>query len=690
MEKNVDGSIIDTKVDEFADAQDCVRSVFLTHEQVVIGTADNTLRVYPISASLSVGASKVLSSGHAEGNHKEGRINCVCYSPDESNLFLTGGSDDVLVLWDGRDAPSGRKSLHRMPVGGTPMAMDWATAAAGQVLIGVILKNGRIKIVDVDKGQGAPCLREGACIAGRGCGTAMRFSPDGRFLAAGRRNGRLDLYQGDGAGKFEHCKGFAAHSGPCCALDWSGACEEAGPDCLFLRSNSYLPTEELKVWLVPTADAKDSRQARRIKDWRNKVDVSRCEWQRESCRVSWAAKGLINGEGRGPETEYRPTDHVSCLASPTSPEERHLACGCDDGVLRLFGRPCLGVGTLGRPSFGHAAVISSIAYSHAADRLVSTSVNLAVLQWEVMVPRGCHSVGTGTAARDGMDCDSTVAALQEILDDLKSALRGSGNLSRALRCLDDGCRQVEWAGPAVDDWKAKLCKEARRVIKTACLQAKLLRQGASDHLDRGDIDRNGWPASARLAAIRDLSKQLLDNANIARLAPDLQSDLDMFKRMEALAEEEQGRMDELIAKQQQGFDYLDVAQGHVEALLAELRSCCCGSNACRMPSPACMGTSLYSPYSPCAILAMSLTLVSCLASRSSSRAREETLSQQFCRQGTRKARRRPRPRHPHRRNTEKYSSNSCRVHRGSRRRHFGTQGSTHRSFGLHRGRLPRP
>ena len=159
------------------------------------------------------------------------------------------------------------------------------------------------------------------------------------------------------------------------------------------------------------------------------------------------------------------------------------------------------------------------------------------------------------------------------------------------------------------------------MINTAGLQAKLLRQGASDHLDRGDIDRNGWPASARLATICDLSKQLFDNVNIARLSPDLQSDVDTFKRMEALAEEEQVRMDELIGKQQQGFDHLDVAQGHVEALLAQLRSSCCGSIGWRMLSPACVGMSLCLPYSSCAIRAMSLTLVSCLASRSSSRAR---------------------------------------------------------------------
>ena len=118
LERKVDGSIIDTKLHECADSEDCVRSVFLSHERVVVGAADNTLRVYPFSSSLTIGAPKVLSSGHAEGSHMEGRINCVCCSTDDSNLFVTGGSDDAVLLWDGGDAPSRRRALCRMPIGG--------------------------------------------------------------------------------------------------------------------------------------------------------------------------------------------------------------------------------------------------------------------------------------------------------------------------------------------------------------------------------------------------------------------------------------------------------------------------------------------------------------------------------------------------------------------------------------------
>jgi WD40 repeat protein len=264
LEKSVDGSIIESKIFECADAGECLCSVFVTHDRLALGATDNSLRVYRLTPRLSLEGGQIVSSGHAQGDHKEARINCVCCSPDASNLFVTGGSDDAVILWDGSASSSGRRALHALSTEATPMAMDWAatdrsSAGGGGSCIGVILKNGGITIAKV---QGK-ALNKVASIQGKGCGSAIRFSPDAKFLVAGRRNGKVDLYAAiSGAPNFELRKSFSAHSCACCALDWSSPRDEAGQGCLFFRSNAYWPTEELKVWMVAAANGKEAKQVR--------------------------------------------------------------------------------------------------------------------------------------------------------------------------------------------------------------------------------------------------------------------------------------------------------------------------------------------------------------------------------------------------------------------------------------------
>ena len=309
----------------------------------------------------------------------------------------------------------------------------------------------------------------------------------------------------------------------------------------------------------------------RIKDLRNKIDLSQCEWERASCRVAWASKGLIAAEGAGPRGEFRPCGHVSCLATPPSLHEEHFACGGDDGVLRLFARPCLDVSSLGRPNFAHAAPITGVAYAEAADTIVSVSVNLAVVQWEVTVPLGPLSTAASAAAAAG-GSDAQVAGLQDKLTSVQVALR-SKDLTRALALLDQAFQRAEgWT--VAQDWQGKLAREVRHVLKTASLMAKKLAQEAALDLDRGNINRKGWPAHKCLDDMADLCKQVFDEApaSVQRLLPDMQAEVDGLRDMERLAAELHARMQALVRTLHEGFGKLDDAQGHLDALLGQLRS----------------------------------------------------------------------------------------------------------------------
>ena len=332
----------------------------MVQDKIVIGTARNGLYLHAMEASSnssvwdtgSFPVASVLSAGHYEGKVKEGRINCVCCSPD-SSLFVTGGSDETVILWDGRIGSTVETLrcalLHTLECIATPVAMDWGPAeCAAKCWVAVVFKTGNTNILEVEQGKS---LKVKTHIQGKGSGASVRFSPDANFLAVGRRSGRLDFY-GGGGGEFALLKSFSAHSGPCCAVDWALA-----QGHFFVRSNSYLP-EELLFWHVPTAaketgtEAKEGDQS--IKQVKRMKDLVRCQWVKQVCRISWFSQGLIKGQEDHPDPEnvFRPNEYIACCASSPLAEAKHLACGCDDSVLRLFAAPCLSTRALGRPYYG--------------------------------------------------------------------------------------------------------------------------------------------------------------------------------------------------------------------------------------------------------------------------------------------------------------------------------------------------
>ena len=563
---------------------DGVRSIFIRSGQLIVGTSFNSLYLYlldPEAHGASPGNHRVLSSGHAEGTHKEGRITCVCCSPACSQpahktakdyvegrcaccfLFVTGGSDETLILWDGRLAdPDARKKIDTFKADSTPMAMDWSTdKAADKSWVGVIFKDGAIRILTV---AGGAKLQEaaGSGIAGSGCGEALRFSPDAKFLAAGRRNGRLDLYGGAGDGKFQHVRSFGVHSGPCCALDWAEGKDSVGKDCLFLRSNAYRPTEELLFFQVLEATKDGVRQVGRTKD------VEKCVWQREVCRVSWMAKGLIKGEGAGTASEYRPAAFVPCLASPSSPTDEHMACGSEDGVLRLFAKPCLSIRAYGRPYHGHVEPICSAAYALKCDWLVSTSVNLSLLQWEVVE----RSLGYSVSVVGGVSNTDVVVKLSKELDRFGQDLR-LHRYKSALDRLDDAYEMAaELHNP--EEETLKIIREAKRLLDHSSTHGEELLHNSSERIAKGDIDRNGYPASGWLSEAQNMTEVLGAESSLGTLAEEyvelLQPGVDKMAAIFAQADDLLGQLTSLTAQLHAGFKAADAAQNLVLAVRSGL------------------------------------------------------------------------------------------------------------------------
>lgn len=548
------------------DASDCVRSVFLVQEMLVIGTAHNGLYLYPLdtsSDSLSPGDRVVLSSGHDEGKHKEGRINSVCCSHTAS-LFATGGSDETVILWDGRLADTdanARRALDKFEVGSSPMAMDWADGEGpAKSRVGVALKNGNMHILEVDEGK----WKNKSTIPGKGCGAGIRFSPDAKFLAVGRRNGRLDLYGSSGE-TFEHLKGFSAHGGPCCALDWAVETK----DSFFLRSNSYMP-EELLFWQV-TRDTKEPKQVRRMKD------IFECQWLKEACRVSWPSQGLIRGHGDVATSTWRPTDHVSCLACAPTPQDKHLACGCDDGVLRLFARPCLSIRALGRPYFGHAAPIRSLSYNYTSDYVISASTNMALLQWQVVM-----QVQQGA----GQDLDRELAHLSEqdemivsVFNRVAKAVRNR-DFTAALEYLDDAYESIS-ESVAAQDWDQQLQVQARKMLQAGLMQGERMKSEAVGHLEQGDIDRKGYPVSKMLEEIENLYTLF---RHMGKLSSDLQPEVDKFRVLKLEADGIASKMQDVRQELGRAFGAIQETEDQLAAIREHLNITARGLSMEHLPS----------------------------------------------------------------------------------------------------------
>jgi WD40 repeat protein len=535
FEKTGKEKVVVSKLYQVAPSNCCIRSVFIMQAHFAIGTAHNKLYLFSIdtaSNTLQVeGDKREVLAGHAEGQHKEGRVNCVCCSPDQY-LFATGGSDDTVVLWDMRLDQNGRKAIKRLSLVSTPMAMDWSDADGW---VAVILKSGSIDVLQV---HGNNDLKNVNVITGKGCGAAVRFSPDANFLAVGRRNGRLDLFKSTGPGAFELIKSFSAHPGPCCALDWASM--RSGDDFCYLRSNSYEP-EDLIFWKVATS-AEEAKQVRRMKE------ISHCIWHKELCRVSWLSQGLIQGQGVGPasefRSEFRPSAHVPCLASPPSVEQRHMACGCVDGVVLLFSRPCLSIRSLGRPYFGHSAPVRGLAYSCNNDGLITCGDKLVILQWEVSIPKGSymHAADGNEEHRVQEHKDS---ALQKIFGTLHTKVKAH-NFADALDCLDDAFEHIN-ESLVGEFWKKKFLDESERLVRAAMIRGTHLKATVASHLEQGIIDRRGWPVERMLDEMRSMLR-LFDS--FVKLFPQLQNSMpgiqDFHPEVDKLQEEMQKVLGQVI------------------------------------------------------------------------------------------------------------------------------------------------
>ena len=525
FEKKGKEQVVVSKLYHVEPSNCCIRSVFIMHSQFAVGTAHNQLYVYPIdtaSDSLQVeGDKRDVVTGHSEGKHKEGRVNCVCCCPDKDKyLFATGGSDDTVVLWDMRQEQDGRKAIPGCTTSmvSTPMAMDWSDVDG---LVAVILKSGSIVILQV-QGDGVQnaTVKKLNTIPGKGCGSAIRFSPDAKFLAAGRRSGRLDLFASSSPGDFKPIKekGFSAHPGPCCALDWASLTGTG--DLCYLRSNSYEP-EDLLFWQV-SSSAQSTKQVRRLQE------IEHCEWHKEQCRVSWQAQGLIRGQGQGPASDLRPGGHVPCLVSPPSSEKEHLACGCEDGAVRLFLKPCLSIRALGRAYFGHSAPIHGLAYSCDSRGLITCGDRLVILQWEVTIPKGAFAADTGGEGTSEEDKDSV---LQTLFQTLHSKVRAH-DFAEALDCLDDAWEQIN-ESIVGESWKNKLMRETKQMVEQALIRGTHLKEDAASYLEQRDIDRQGWPVTRKLDEMRSLVKLF---ESFGKLFPELQPDMEQIKCLEPEAD----------------------------------------------------------------------------------------------------------------------------------------------------------
>ncbi len=127
----------------------------------------------------------------------QGQITVLSYSPD-GKLLASAGADQAVVLWD---AATGKERRRFQAEGGLPNEVTFSPDGR---LLCVVVRGLPVQLWEVDSGKARPLVREPAGgVGGAGGGVAAlpggdvesaAFSPDGRLIATGGRDGTARVW----------------------------------------------------------------------------------------------------------------------------------------------------------------------------------------------------------------------------------------------------------------------------------------------------------------------------------------------------------------------------------------------------------------------------------------------------------------------------------------------------------------
>jgi WD40 repeat protein len=316
---------------------------------------DNSVRLWDIATNKET---KTLKT------HK-GHVDAVAFSPDGTTL-ASGSWDSTIKLWDvatGNEL-AGLKG-HAGFVHAVAFSPNGKTLASGSF-------DQTVRLWDTTTRQERAILRGHANSV-----QSIAFSPDGKTLASGSWDQTAKLW--DVATGLERTT-LAGHAGQVWSVAYSpdgktlaSACSSPGTDA---RSRQ-IPAE-LKLWDVATVQGPVilAGQARPVYSVTFSPDGKTLASASGNLVKLWA---LGAGPAREPTTLKRSTGvAIRCVAF--SPDNRTLAFGCDDGIIKLWD---VITGKETATLRGHVHHVYSVAFSPDGRTLASGGMDKTLRLWHV-------------------------------------------------------------------------------------------------------------------------------------------------------------------------------------------------------------------------------------------------------------------------------------------------------------------
>uniref|UniRef100_G3P1C6 EMAP like 1 n=1 Tax=Gasterosteus aculeatus aculeatus TaxID=481459 RepID=G3P1C6_GASAC len=186
--------------------------------------------------------------------------------------------------------------------------------------------------------------------------SAMRYGPDGNFLAIGSHDNYIYIYAVAESGrKYSRVGKCSGHSSFITHLDWS-------VDSQYLVSNSG--DYEILYWIPSVCKQVVSVETTR--------DI---EWATHTCTLGFQVFGLWPDGSDGTDV------NAACRSSDKS----LLVTGDDFGKVHLFSYPCSQFRAPSHAYGGHSSHVTNVTFLHDDGYLVSTGgKDMSVMQWRIV------------------------------------------------------------------------------------------------------------------------------------------------------------------------------------------------------------------------------------------------------------------------------------------------------------------
>jgi len=330
----------------------CLRAVVRIKKQdmsyaLVVGAGNNNIYEAFLDASASTLRASVIMPSHSDG-----RILGLVSHPGKA-LFASCGQDKSLKIWDREE----RSILRETLLSREPTALVYSVDGS-RLVVG--LANGEICIFDAASLESSG----GVDVSPPRKIRDLKFSPDGRLLAAAADDAKIYVYTvpllrqfaGERAGPAGGARDTFTLAGKCrgharsvVRLDWS-----ADGTRMQSESEDYdTILWDMSVGIKEARQPGDALQA--FEPLRNAQTHADVRWQTRECLLTWHTCGLLK-----PVADFN-----QLLTSARSKLGDALAVGDCKGGLRLYRFPCCDEDSRARIYHGHSSGVSKVCFRYA-------------------------------------------------------------------------------------------------------------------------------------------------------------------------------------------------------------------------------------------------------------------------------------------------------------------------------------